>query len=210
VLQLPYGRKEKYGTLWRGYAHGPQQDALGMLAGRRTTSPSHLQGEGGSQTQDQTTAAEPPRAGAIGGGSAASFRCRRIFRITSPCVMAAMIRSAPRWHQGQRAMSRAKTRCSSRAQLQHGTPVSVSSSTPCWRGVGMTLPHRWLWGAKQPPERTRWTRGRGTRAASFSSSAHGERRIPMVPSDHGWVKVETRSPLASCARRSRDTAPRAV
>src|SRR6266571_8394590 len=33
---------------------------------------------------------------------------------------------------------------------------------------------------------------------------------PVVPSDHGWVNVETRSPLASCARRSRDTAPRAV
>jgi hypothetical protein len=65
--------------------------------------------------------------------------------------MAAMIRSASRWHQEQRAMSSAKTRFSSRAQLQHGTPVSVSSSTPYWRGVGMTLPRRWLWGAKQPP-----------------------------------------------------------
>jgi len=36
------------------------------------------------------------RAGALRGGSAASFRGRRIFRITSPCVIAAMSRSAPR------------------------------------------------------------------------------------------------------------------
>jgi hypothetical protein len=71
VLQLPSGRKEKDDTLWRGYAHGPQQDVLGMLAGRRTAIPPHLQEEGGSQTQDQTTAAEPPRAGAIGDGGRA-------------------------------------------------------------------------------------------------------------------------------------------
>src|SRR5207253_8920955 len=65
-----YGRKERRGTLWRGYAHGPQQDALGVLAEHRTASPPHLRGEGGSQTQDRTTAAEPPRAGAIGDGAA--------------------------------------------------------------------------------------------------------------------------------------------
>jgi hypothetical protein len=31
--------------------------------------------------------------------------------------------------------------------------------------------------------------GRGTRAASFSRSSSGESRMPMVPSDHGWVNV---------------------
>jgi hypothetical protein len=35
------------------------------------------------------------RAGAIGGGSAASFRWRKIFRITAAWVMAAIIRRAP-------------------------------------------------------------------------------------------------------------------
>jgi hypothetical protein len=35
-------------------------------------------------------------AGAIGDGSTARFRCRRIVRMTSPWVMAAMIRSTPR------------------------------------------------------------------------------------------------------------------
>jgi hypothetical protein len=48
------------------------------------------------QAEDQAKASWRTHAGAIGGGSAASFRCRRIFRIISPCVMAAMIRSAPR------------------------------------------------------------------------------------------------------------------
>ena len=62
--------------------------------------PSHpLAGRGGprrGQAEDQAKAAWWKRAGAMGGGSTASFRCRRIFRITSPCEMAAMIRSAPR------------------------------------------------------------------------------------------------------------------
>jgi hypothetical protein len=48
------------------------------------------------QVEDQAKASWRTRAGAMGGGSTASFRCRRIFWITSPCVMAAMIRSAPR------------------------------------------------------------------------------------------------------------------
>jgi hypothetical protein len=41
-----HGRKERHGTLWRSYAHEPQQDALGELVGRRTASPPHRQGEG--------------------------------------------------------------------------------------------------------------------------------------------------------------------
>jgi hypothetical protein len=79
--------------------------------------------------------------------------CRRIFRITLPCVMAAMIRSAPCGHHGQRAISSAKTRFSSRAQLQRGDSVLASgSSMPCWRGVGVIALRKPLWGAKQPPE----------------------------------------------------------
>jgi hypothetical protein len=57
--------------------------------------PTHRQGEGGPQAQDQAKASWRQRAGAIGGGSAASCRGRRIFRITSPGVRAAMSRSAP-------------------------------------------------------------------------------------------------------------------
>jgi hypothetical protein len=34
--------------------------------------------------------------------------------------------------------------------------------------------------------------------------------MPVVPSDHGYVHVSTRSPRAASSRRSRDTAPRAV
>jgi hypothetical protein len=41
----------------RGAAHEQQRDALGARAGRRTVMPPHQQGEGGSQAQDQTTAA---------------------------------------------------------------------------------------------------------------------------------------------------------
>jgi hypothetical protein len=58
-----------------------------------------------------------------------------------------------------------------RAQLQCGLALLASaSSMPCWRGVGVIAPRRWLCGARQPPYRTRWTRGSGTSAASFSNT----------------------------------------
>jgi len=98
-----------------GAAPREQRDALGGRAGRRTAfSPTHRQREEGlrlrtrrrlpgtgqrptrhGQAEDHAKASWRTRAGAIGGGSAASFRCRRILRIISPCVIAAMIRSAP-------------------------------------------------------------------------------------------------------------------
>ena len=108
----------------RGAAHEQPRDALGVRAGRRTVSPHHpsaVSGEtaGGGpdagcwhlqagvvgtgqgptrrgQAEDHAKASWRRRAGAMGGGSTASFRCRRILRITSPCVMAAMIRNDPR------------------------------------------------------------------------------------------------------------------
>jgi hypothetical protein len=104
------------------------------------------------QVEDQAKASWRTRTGAMRGGSATSLRGQRIFRITSPCVMAAMIRSDPCCQNGQRAMSRANTRLSNHARLQGDVPVFVSSSsTPCWRSVGMIAPRRQLWGAKQPP-----------------------------------------------------------
>jgi len=71
--------------------------------------------------------------------------------ITSPCVMVAMIRSAPRRQNGQRAISSANTRLSNRAQLQGSDAVlAACSSTPYWRGVGIIASRRALCGAKQP------------------------------------------------------------
>jgi hypothetical protein len=48
------------------------------------------------------------------------------------------------------------------------------------------------------PIPTRWTRGSGTSAASFSNSSRGESVIPVVPSDQGLVNVYTR-----CGPRAR-------
>lgn len=67
----------KQGMLWRGYAHWPQQDALGRLAGHRTASPPHRQGEGGSPTQDHMTAAERSGGGPGEGCLADTRRCNR-------------------------------------------------------------------------------------------------------------------------------------
>jgi hypothetical protein len=85
--------------------------------------------------------------------------------MTDSWVMAAMMRSAPRRHNGraqgslrphsggrQGAIAKSKTRPSSLAQCQEGVPVCVSSpSTPCWRGGGMIAARSVLCGAKQPP-----------------------------------------------------------
>src|SRR5439155_19263014 len=52
--------------------------------------------------------------------------------------------------------------------------------------------------------------GKGPKVASVSTSAPSDRMIPVVSSDQDMVKVETRSPLVSPARRSSVTAPRAA
>ena len=99
----------------RGAAYGEQQDARGCQddakgerdfrrrARRRVLGTPEPERSGTDvlhtrrgQAEDYAKASWRTRAGAMGGGSTASFRCRRIFRITSPCVMAAMIRSDPR------------------------------------------------------------------------------------------------------------------
>src|SRR5262245_12635242 len=90
----------------RGAAHEQPRDALGGLW-LRAAMPSHSRamcgemaggaGAGsGAQAEVQAQASWRTWAGAMGGESAESFRCWRIFRMASPCVMAAIIRSAPR------------------------------------------------------------------------------------------------------------------
>jgi len=87
----------------RGATPGQQRDVLGCHerdvlgchdGGCQALRTSRLCEEG-PQAEDQAKAAWRTRAGAIGGGSAASCRWQRIFLIASPCVMAAMIRSDP-------------------------------------------------------------------------------------------------------------------
>src|SRR2546421_3640079 len=77
----------------------------------------------------------------MGGGTDASWRCRRMRVITDSWVMTAMIRREPRRQKGHVAISRPKTRPSSLAQGQYGVPVYASSpSSPCWRGGGTDRP----------------------------------------------------------------------
>jgi hypothetical protein len=72
------------------------------------------------------------RAGAMGGGTDASLRWRRIRGMTDSWVIAAIILREPRRHNGQVAIARSKTRPSSLAQCQYGVPGLVSSpSIPC-------------------------------------------------------------------------------
>jgi hypothetical protein len=56
---------------------------------------------------------------------------RRIL-LPSPCMMVAMIRSAPRWQNGQVAISRAHTRLSNCAPLQRAAVLASCASTLCW------------------------------------------------------------------------------
>jgi hypothetical protein len=90
--------------------------------------------------------------GAMGGGSTARFKWRRIFWMTRASIIAAMIRSLPCWHTGQRSMSIEKTRLSNWAQLQFDEVRRPwDSSAPCWRGVGVRALRSLLCGAKHPP-----------------------------------------------------------
>jgi len=108
----------------RGAAHEQPRDALGGASRTQNRQPSLPIGGGGetagrgldagcwhpqtcvigtgqgptgrAQAEDHAKASWRRRARAMGGGSTANFRCRRILRITSPCVMAVMIRNDPR------------------------------------------------------------------------------------------------------------------
>jgi hypothetical protein len=72
--------------------------------------------------------------------------------MTSPWVMAAMMRSVPRPHAGQRSMSKAKTRFSSRAHPQRGEALPASGAlfrqplqhrlAPCLRSLPALFPAR--------------------------------------------------------------------
>jgi hypothetical protein len=130
---------------------GPTDAANGPPApqppSRRRTS-ARRAGDGLETAQANTVCG----AGAMGGGSAASFRGRRIFMMTLLSVMAAMRRSRPCRHTGQRAMSMAHTRLRHCAQRQCGEAVApAGASTPCWRGVGMLAARSVLCGAQPPP-----------------------------------------------------------
>ena len=104
----------------------------------------------------------------MGGGAAQRGRRRRIFWITCPWVMAAMRRRVPCRHTGPVA----------RARERPAGAVGYSSSAllRCWLHLH-PRPADALWergwraacSARHTPERTRWTRGSGTNAASFSS-----------------------------------------
>src|SRR4029453_4444184 len=78
----------------RGSIAGPGADK-GSVAPIRQPAGLGLRYPRRGQVEEQAKTSWRTRAAAIGGGSADSFRCWRIFRMTSPCVMAAMIRSPP-------------------------------------------------------------------------------------------------------------------
>ena len=124
----------------RGAAHAAASGTpRGMRVGRSPVSPAPLIGGVSGDhrrrsrrgpAEDQAKASWRTRAGAMGGGSTARCRGWRSFRITSPCVLAAMLRRVPCWQNGQRAMSRANTR------LRQPRPA------PAWRPCG---------GCRRPP-----------------------------------------------------------
>jgi hypothetical protein len=87
-MTVPPGQ-QRAAAVSQGTHHGGGWLSVARLAGR-------AQRTRHGQVEDHAKASWRTRAGAMGGGSTASFRCLRIIWITSPCVMAAMIRSVPR------------------------------------------------------------------------------------------------------------------
>ena len=77
---------------------GPDKGGVAPTSQRSGMGPLHTRR---GQAEDQGKASWRTRAGAIGGASAASFRCWRLLRITSLYVMTAMMRSDPRRHRGK-------------------------------------------------------------------------------------------------------------
>ena len=92
----------------RAHAHRYTRDLRGAHVADRTTL---------ARAESHTQSSWRQRAGAMGGGTDASWRGRRMRVITASWVMTAMIRSVPRRQNGHVALSRPQTRPSS---LAHG------------------------------------------------------------------------------------------
>src|SRR5262245_53591331 len=89
----------------------------------------------------------------MGGGTEASWRCRKMRVITDSWVMTAMIRSVPCWQNGQVRISSPKTRPSSRAHGQYGVSV-VESPPPPGEGLAPGQPLQLCDAAQEPAARS--------------------------------------------------------
>jgi hypothetical protein len=79
--------------------------------------------------------ASAPRLGGLTGCSqtpSGGGVAQRRLRLPSPCMMVAMIRSAPRWQNGPVAISRAHPRLSNCTPLQGAAVLASCASTLCW------------------------------------------------------------------------------
>ena len=195
-------------TVWDA-AHGHQQGALGDADAGRPCLPTHAPCAGRRQAEQETAAAwslpqqrwrrvgdahecgqAEGQAKASGGhelgqwGGLESFRCWRIFRITSLCVMGAMIRSAPADSTGS-APSPAQTRASAivpNSSAATSVRRLILHTLLAWRRDHRPTP---VCAAPDSRWRARWTRGR----------ARGLPASPRVP----WA----RAPSPWC-HRTRD------
>ncbi len=66
------------------------QTGVGQARQENAQNRAHVGTQGHREGLEAAHAHAVWRAGAMGGGSTASFRCRRIFRMTLPCVIAAI------------------------------------------------------------------------------------------------------------------------
>jgi hypothetical protein len=104
------------------------------------------------QVEDHAKASWRTRVGAMGGGTAESFRCRRICRITSPCVRTPVRRSALQT-PGPASQSECKPLLEQPRPApapRHGARLASGSPTSCWRGVRMRAPRKWLYSPRAP------------------------------------------------------------
>jgi len=148
---------------------------------RGSTPPSSPVGDAG----DQAKRPGPKRAGARGGGSAASLRCPRRQRQDREQDRPAGEGSDE--PPGTLGTPRTALHIDGQHPLAQVYPAPArrgraTASRPCGRGGGGMAPRR-LRGAAQPPAyRTGCTRGGGTHAARVSNRSHGKSWLPVVPS----------------------------
>ncbi len=115
---------------------------------------------------------------AIGGGSAASFRWRSIFRITSAWVMVARIWSAPRWQKGQVPRSRANIHLRSRAP---------EDALEGFAGSALIISHdRWFL----------------DRVATHRLAFEGDSAVCWFPGNYNEYEADRRRRLGAAADRS--------
>ena len=185
---VPWGEGLGQGD-WAGWGGEIANEMAHTQKGETSLCCTHVAPERTEATQSNLAWQE--RAGAMGGGTEASLRCRRMRVITDSWVMAAMIRSAPRRQKGSRKAPSAHTVRKTRGHSQSKHTPQEPRPAP---GRGASLRRRLIhtllaWRRDDRPAQLT-VRGETARGAHEMDARQGHERSQLLQ-EFQWRQLDT-------------------